>query len=49
MIHEFISPKGFYQQHGHMVDNATLCDWAGIGQDKLHIVHEYFLHYLKYS
>jgi hypothetical protein len=32
-----------------MADNAALCDWAGVGQDKLCIVHEYFLHYLKYS
>jgi uncharacterized protein YfkK (UPF0435 family) len=32
-----------------MVDNVVLCDWAGEGQDKLCIVHEHFLHYLKYS
>jgi hypothetical protein len=32
-----------------MVDNAALCDWAGIGQDKLCIVHDHFLHYLKYN
>jgi hypothetical protein len=50
MMHHFISPKGLYQQKpGHMVDNVVLCDWAGEGQDKLCIVHEHFLHYLKYS
>jgi hypothetical protein len=50
MMHYFISPKGLYRQKpGHMADNAALCVWAGVGQDKQHIVHEYFLHYLKYS
>jgi hypothetical protein len=32
-----------------MADNAALYDWARIGQDKLCIVHDNFLHYLKYS
>jgi hypothetical protein len=50
MMHQFISPKSLYQQKpGHMVDNAALCNWAGEGQDTLGIVHEHFLHYLKYS
>jgi hypothetical protein len=49
MMHEFISPKVLYQQPSHMGDNTALCDWTGIGQDKLCIVHDHFLHYLKYS
>jgi hypothetical protein len=44
---EFISPKGrYYPGKGHMADNAALCDWAGESQDKLHIIHQYFEHYL---
>jgi hypothetical protein len=47
MIQEFISPKGKYQpQHGRMADNDALCDWAGIGQEQLHIVYDHFLCYL---
>jgi hypothetical protein len=42
--------KGLYQQKpGHMCDNVALYDWAGDGQDTLHIVHEHFLHYLIYT
>jgi hypothetical protein len=29
-----------------MADNAALCDWAGDGQDMLHIVRDHFVHYL---
>jgi hypothetical protein len=32
--------------NGHMTDNAALCDWAGESQDKLHIIHQHFEHYL---
>jgi hypothetical protein len=47
MMHEFITPKGkYHQDNGHMADNAALCDWAGESQDKLHIVHQHFEHYL---
>jgi hypothetical protein len=46
MMHQFISPKGLYHQPGHMANNAALYDWVGIGQNKLHIVHNHFLHYL---
>jgi hypothetical protein len=50
MMHQFILPKGLYQQNlGLLSDNAALCNWAGEGQDMLRIVHEHFLHYLKYS
>jgi hypothetical protein len=50
MMHHLISPKALYQQKpSHMADNVALCDWACEGQDKLCIVHEYFLHYLQYS
>jgi hypothetical protein len=50
MMHQFISPKGLYQQKPTLMsDNAALCDWAGEGQDMLRIVHEHFLHYIKYS
>jgi hypothetical protein len=45
MMHEFISPKGRYHaDNGHMADNATLCDWVGESQEKLHIVRQYFEH-----
>jgi hypothetical protein len=47
MMHEFISPKDMYHQDsGNMADNPTLCDWSGESQSKLHIVKEYFEHYL---
>jgi hypothetical protein len=47
MMNEFLSPKGKYQPpRAHMVDNVALCDWASIGQEQLHIVHDHFLHYL---
>jgi hypothetical protein len=47
MMHEFISPKGRYHpHHGHMSDNAALCDWASDGQGMLCIVHDHFEHYL---
>jgi hypothetical protein len=47
MMHELISTKGRYHpHHGHMSDNAALCDWAGDGQDTLCIVHDHFEHYL---
>jgi hypothetical protein len=29
-----------------MADNDALCDWAGIGQEQLHIVYDHFLCYL---
>jgi hypothetical protein len=47
MMHEFITPKGRYHpHHGHMSANVALCDWDGESQDKLHIVHNHFKHYL---
>jgi hypothetical protein len=47
MIHEFISPKGRYQNDsGHMADIVALCDWAGESQSKLCIVRDHFKHYL---
>jgi hypothetical protein len=47
MMHEFISPKGrSHKDNGHMADNDVLCDWAGESQEKLHIVRQYFEHYL---
>jgi hypothetical protein len=47
MMHEFISHKGKYHpHHGHMADNAALCDEAGVSQDKLCIVHDHFEHYI---
>jgi hypothetical protein len=47
MMHEFISAKCRYRpDNGHMTDNAALFDWAGESQDKLHIVHDLFKHYL---
>jgi hypothetical protein len=47
MMHEFLSPKGRYDQdNGHMADNAALCGWAGESQDKLHIIRQHFEHYL---
>jgi hypothetical protein len=47
MMHEFISSKGRYHpDNGHMVDNAALCHWTGESQDKLHIIHKHFEHYL---
>jgi hypothetical protein len=46
MMHHFISPKGVYHQSGHTADSADLCDWAGIGQDKLCIVRDQFQDYL---
>jgi hypothetical protein len=46
MMHEFILPKGRYHpNNGHMIDNATLCDWTSESQDKLHIIHQHFEHY----
>jgi hypothetical protein len=50
MIHEFISPKGRYQNDsGHMADIVALCDWAGESQSKLCIVRDHFKHYLGVS
>jgi hypothetical protein len=47
MMREFISPKGrYHQDSGHIDDNPALCDWVGESQSKLHIVREYFEHYL---
>jgi hypothetical protein len=47
MMHEFIVPKGrHHPDNGHMTDNAALCDWVGVSQDKLRIVHTLFKHYL---
>jgi hypothetical protein len=47
MMHEFISSKGRYHpSSGHMADNVALCNWAGVSQDKLCIVHQHFEHYL---
>jgi hypothetical protein len=46
-MHEFIVPKGrHHPDNGHMTDNAALCDWVGVSQDKLRIVHTHFKHYL---
>jgi hypothetical protein len=50
MMHEFISSKGMYHpDNDHMADNVVLCDWTGESQDKLHIVHTHFEHYLGVS